>query len=630
MKSYKTPQNIAVIGIALLLPFLSASCLKPVDFSVETIPWDETELPPEVPVVDNPDLGTMSRATADQIFDLEAYGTGLKIVKFKNVQLLLSYLLKSSSSWTGILPDTFKILTIDNMPVVSIADGAFASTESDGKDDITRAIKVLELPTTIQSLGRNLFTNVKELIFLDIPATALMFDGKGPTVIDEIVKNAAGNFAVVRIYPAATEEPPQIVFPGNLALFTRPSSGTDMYIIGFYDKSSGLASLSKNGIDYTQYKVTDPHLQKLFNAIYEPNKPGSTDAVESEKFAIPYNSSISAAALDLFKITIGVNPSDDKVELKGTDLPIAAGASASNLIVIDIGIPGEDNSGLAFSIPYQGLGVGGNYAHVRFRVNKGAYLAILADNTRYESRGAGNSCPSGNFNGGCVEVMADGKLRDSAWEGFPLGANAVILCRYNSYLAVGPESYGDTSPLLNYTGSAFPKYYAGWLIGSALSSDNKFGGSSLIPRIVWDGGQTSEKYIEVREGELAIDAEVTVRRSFGLIYSVWFVNNAALTIDILASEPIIFSTPPPPPTTPVHGVFANGLDYIFYGTAKTKITIFSGSVLDPQFLNTTVTVPIGPGSSPTLIIQGSDEGHPKSYVDSSTGISGIHIPYPSP
>ena len=209
----------------------------------------------------------------------------------------------------------------------------------------------------------------------------------------------------------------------------------------------------KNGADFGEaklYDVPDAPLAVL-KAVYEPNKPGSTDSVSLDaaatpsvsKTAVTYTAALSAEVLSLFQFTTGTE-SIDKVEITGTALPDATtyNATQTNLIVIDIGKPGADNSALPkFYIPVQGLGAdGGSYAHIRLRVNNGAELVILADNSAYASNGgAGHPAPDGYFNGGCVEVMSGGKLRDGAFEGFPLGSNAVILNRSGSYLSVGAE-----------------------------------------------------------------------------------------------------------------------------------------------------------------------------------------------
>jgi hypothetical protein len=229
--------------------------------------------------------------------------------------------------------------------------------------------------------------------------------------------------------------------------------------------------------------------------------------------------------------------------------------------VIDIGLPGTvDNADLpTFYIPCaEGGGLGNDsdsYGFIRLRVNKGASLVIEADNSGYPN----SASTTGKFKDGCVEVMPGGKLRDGAYEGFPLGPNAVILNRAGSYLAVGPA---DTQN----------KYYTGWLIGPSGSGAN-------APRIVWDNAQG---YIEVRPGALAISADVTVKKSLGLIYDVWFIDGPTVTIDAKDDN----DTDPMPSN--LKGLFANGKDYKFYGNKEANktatIIVKQGSTLHNAFL----------------------------------------------
>jgi hypothetical protein len=331
--------------------------------------------------------------------------------------------------------------------------------------------------------------------------------------------------------------------------------------------------------------ISDAGIKAVFEAIYQPNNTGSAadtllDGGTPPKTVIPYTSGITDKVLRLFHVSLGTATTGDKVYIAGTALPEAPSGIAvdgSALIVIDVGQPGTaDNAALpTFYIPHQGLGdpteggegVGAQadnggedeepglktYAYIRLRVNSGAHLVLLADNSAYEAEegGAGHASDPGYFHGGCVEVMAGGKLRDGAYEGFPLGDNAVILNRTGSYLAVGPE--GTTN-----------KWYLGWLIGP----------SAGTPRIVWDTGNAEAKYIEVRPTELAIDANVTVKKTIGLIYSVWFVGGATVTIDA-ASDTIGFDEG----TNQIKGLAVNDLPYKFYGNTGSSIIVKKGSAI---------------------------------------------------
>jgi hypothetical protein len=405
-------------------------------------------------------------------------------------------------------------------------------------------------------------------------------------------------------------------------VFSRPTAETT-YTLAYYD-SYGVAGL-KSGSSTAWYYVTDGALKTRFNAIYTPNKPDSPkDEIESGKTTVAYNQAISDAVLGLFSITLGSNESNDKYEIKGEGLPVAnAGsptATTSNLIVIDIGLPGgEINSGLpTFYIPHKGLGSSsGDYGYIRFRVNNGASVVILADNNGYITSGPKHSCEAGNFDNGCIEVMSGGMLRDGAYEGFPLGDNAVILNRLGSYLGIGPEA--THTDAAGNAKTAYDRYYAGWLIGP----------SEGDPRIVWDGGDQGSGYIEVRPGKLAISANVTVKKAMGLIYSVWFVNGPTVTIDAKDYSLDIDGK---------KGLFANGVDYKFYGTKGASggqntatptatIVIKPGSTLHKLFLTangTDATNFITANGSGDITIEnkGSSDGASEIEYESGTGIKG--------
>jgi hypothetical protein len=201
--------------------------------------------------------------------------------------------------------------------------------------------------------------------------------------------------------------------------------------------------------------------------------------------------------------------------------------------------------------------------------------------------------------------MAGGKLRDGAYEGFPLGANAVILNRYNSYLSVGPE---PESPEANTGGYIF---YEGFLIGP----------SSGSPRIEWNAsGNGALSYVEVRPGEIATNAQLTAKKSVGLIYSVWFVDNATLTIDAAGEAVEIFEGG-------AHGIQANGGTFKFYGSgSNTIITIKAGNFLDGRFLDSSETAsPVG-GASDITISGPGITGTEVEYGD-GTNIKGRLITY---
>jgi hypothetical protein len=379
---------------------------------------------------------------------------------------------------------------------------------------------------------------------------------------------------------------------------------------------------------------TETAVSKAITAIWEPNKPNAAaDAVESGKTAVAYTAALSAAVLELFTVNAASPPT---VHIKGSTLPGTAQgdvtASDTNLIVIDVGDPNNAVAGLpTFSIPLDpGLGDAtdedANYAHIRLRVNSGASLVIDADNSNYINNQSDKACPPGNFTGGCVEVMAGGYLRDGAYEGFPLGTDAVILTRWGSTLSVGPEpthtdATGDKSV-------AYNAYYKGALIGPAPAGGNP--AATDYPRITWDaqanGGNTANSYLEVRPGVIATDAQLTVKKGVGLIYSVWFVDNAKVTIDA------DYGFADSDNDTTSMGLFANENTYKFYAkaaegnTTKPVIVVVKGIFHGLFFANGTAENSIAVTNQTSVTVYAPNTGSLTEYVDDSTGIDGYPIP----
>jgi hypothetical protein len=398
-------------------------------------------------------------------------------------------------------------------------------------------------------------------------------------------------------------------------------SNTAVQIVEYKSGTSGdsFARLAFGGVD-AWYNLTPSTLETVIRAIYEPNKPDTTDTMESGKTAVSYTPALSAEVLKLFWIKIGAAGAVNSIEIRDTALPAAGvhGASAIKPIVIDVGLPGSaDNSSLpTFYIPNQGLGSGaGNYAHIRLRVNEGASLVILADNSGYIANGAGNSCPNGLFNGGCVEVMAGGKLRDGAYEGFPLGANAVILNRYGSYLSVGPHP--DDNDAKGNMAETYNAYYSGYLIGPANASveDDK-------PRIEWDTGTNASRFLEVRPDKIATDAKLTVKKMVGLIYSVWFVDDAAVTV---ADGAVLVTN---------ESADSQDKDFNFYAnTAGAVVTIEATGTFDRRFLKKGAADAADSdfitASGESITISGTTTGTPVPYAAGTT-ITGFLVPDPVP
>jgi hypothetical protein len=411
------------------------------------------------------------------------------------------------------------------------------------------------------------------------------------------------------------------------AVFERPDSGEAYYRVQSYDPVGVVSLYGISGDDPANYAVTssptwyyvkEEGLKKIFNAVYTPNKEGSKDEIESGKTKIDYTGEISKDVLKLFTIKVGTTANADLIIISGSALPNVGGMSAYNLLVIDVGVPGgTDNTGLNFIVPYQKLGINTNsYAGIRFRVNKGAYLELevtAEQNAKYDKSPIEGS-DFGNLTNGCVQIMSGGRLRDGAYQGYPLGNNSVILAQSGSYLAIGPANTQKN-------------WFKGWLIGPKGVDDN--GG----PTITWDtDADESGGYIEVRPEKLAISANVTLNKPLGLIYSVWFVNGPILTIDVKTPNPEYPS---------LKGLFSNakaeGTKFKFYGRADESgginpdnpaatIIVKEGSFIEKRFLNKEINADMASGaiiptsnSEVTIVNLGIDESAYGEYVSTING-----------
>jgi hypothetical protein len=395
----------------------------------------------------------------------------------------------------------------------------------------------------------------------DLPGWTVTADGP---VLNAVPDSPAPGVPVSLGFTAANSQDPdkttdieEITLMPAAGPFSGLAADTEYTVV--YADGYGAAGLH-NGSEILWQYVEDPFWAALFAAVYIPNAPDSRDAAIGSQAAWPYDGEISRAALNLFRISgKGTNPADCVVEIKGGALPEADGVN--HLIVVDIGLPERDNSGLpVFTIPERGLGTaGGRYEYLRFRVNRGAHLVVRADN----SEGEGHPCPPGNAAGAAVEVMDYGKLRLGAYEGYPLGEDARIIIRLHAALALGPE--GSLNP-----------WYAGWMIGPA----------ALDPDIAWGTGDQNGDYVELYGERMAFSANLTVQKTLHLRYSLWFVNGPTLTIDAAGGSLDIDGQ---------KGLFAGESGYRFYGTASTsggmnignpaaRIVLRPGSVLSQSFL----------------------------------------------
>jgi hypothetical protein len=130
---------------------------------------------------------------------------------------------------------------------------------------------------------------------------------------------------------------------------------------------------------------------------------------------------------------------------------------------------------------------------------------------------------------------------------------------------------------------------------------------------VWDSGNSADKYLEVRPGKLATNANLTVKKTLGLIYSVWFIGGPTITIDA-GSDSVAINN--------MKGLFSNSSDgthYKFYnvGDPKTQIVIKKDSVLHKYFVDSQNSVISGTDQGKTVTAKNT--GTPKAYTDTISG-----------
>jgi hypothetical protein len=461
---------------------------------------------------------------------------------------------------------------------------------------------------------------------MDLPAPAVpgwVFTAEGPVITAAPGEPVPGEPVRLSFTVAHPQDPdktttvPEITLMPVTGDFPGLLSGTE-YTVAYAD-GYGAAGL-KNKTETLWYYVKDSSWQAVFKAIYIPNAPDSTDTAIMPKAAMPYTEEISRTALNLFKITPdGPNAADCLIEIKGEALPYTNGMGPNHIIVVDIGIPREDNSGLPlFSIPDRGLGrAGERYDYFRLRVNRGARMVILADNSGYIASGPGHPCPPGNAAGSVVEIMDNGKLRVGAYEGYPLGEDSRIIAFLHSSLALGPDRSGPV--VIPGHSEARDRQYQGGFIGPGFGA----------PGIAWGTGDQNGNYLELYRDRIAFAANIAVQKTLELSYSLWFVNGPTLTINANSGSD---SGNDSFTINGKKGLFAGDPGLKFYGTASTSgginignpaagIVLRPGNVLSQSFITLDETDP------EALITPGIYE---KKIVNRGSSGSSAEEPYDDP
>jgi hypothetical protein len=267
------------------------------------------------------------------------------------------------------------------------------------------------------------------------------------------------------------------------------------------------------------YYVEDETLRQNVDIIYRANQ-ASDDALALFHLVVASEDDAENSWFD----TVAAG---DYIKLAGTDVP--TGTNTTSLVKINVGVPDEDNGALFdVVIPVGELGTGStSYTYTWIVVNNGAYLDVNAN----QILGSPGLASGGNFENGTVRVANGGKVRDSAWMGWPLGSNSAFRVLYGGSIAVGKGDRDGHAWLDGYTAlypAEYPNFgsFEGWLI--APSGDNT--------KAVWGSrGSSSEEdgygFLDAFDTNVVIYGNVTIKKSTGLIYDVLLVAGTTLTIE---------------------------------------------------------------------------------------------------
>jgi hypothetical protein len=302
--------------------------------------------------------------------------------------------------------------------------------------------------------------------------------------------------------------------------FARPTDEPVTYTVEYvYD--NGVVVKDSGGVWHYAVKNNTTGIYDIADAVYTPNKdvPGAVELFEIELASEATNDTIYLAS----------SPEED-----GKDVPKKTGSSN---VFIHIGKPGSvDNSGLPpFAIAPGKLGKGtgdSDYVGTILQVNKGAYLDIESDQTFASAFGNETTTYTiGKFTGGSVYVEAGGKVRDSAYKGWPLGAGSTFTVKKGGFLTTGP---GDKTGAARTSGnidettdsatqSIITAYFDGWLIGDGAGGNGT--DAPVIKINLTDG------FIGVNNTSVLLDGEATVQQPVSLFYDIWLAAASELTVN---------------------------------------------------------------------------------------------------
>jgi hypothetical protein len=241
---------------------------------------------------DSPSSGSMSEATATQVFDWTIVGDAVQITRFKSTTELVKYLGGTTASlqYGGSLlsiaggTGTLDIKSIGTRYVASIAANAFSpgtGTSYDPLKDITLVVSKITLPDTITSLGTDLFVWVKATVAVDIPAAVIETVTETATPGDQATKlgTIIGNTDAVTVIKGGSTDTP--IIEGDPVLEavnpTATSDGKPLVTFTFDKAVTTVSGLSWTGI--TTGTLTATASGKTVSVASDAVEPGQSGTI---------------------------------------------------------------------------------------------------------------------------------------------------------------------------------------------------------------------------------------------------------------------------------------------------------------------------------------------------------------
>jgi hypothetical protein len=204
----KKNRNFLVWSLLLpvVLAFLAAGCGQMLD----STPGLSAPVDPVPEIFDDPDLGIMTKETADKVFKWVSNSGKIMIQLFKSAGALENYL-KGSDRAVAADPTRLFIKTIDDKPVNKIDAGAFSPSPDGSAADISSVVSTLRLSDAVTVINKTAFKGIQAPEFLlEIPHSVL-------TVLTQDTLNEISQNITVKT-PAGEEEPEDPGFEKDITI----------------------------------------------------------------------------------------------------------------------------------------------------------------------------------------------------------------------------------------------------------------------------------------------------------------------------------------------------------------------------------------------------------------------------